>query len=67
MTLSEAAELLGLKSPTTLRVQIRNGRLRGTKVGPIWTVTPREVERYRVESLGRIGQPGVPRKPRPKP
>lgn len=52
MTLPEAAALLGI-SPVTLRVQVRNGRLRATKVGRDWTVTPREVERYRRESLGR--------------
>lgn len=52
MTLTDAAALLGL-SPTTLRVQVRNGKLRATKVGRDWTVTPREVERYRRESLGR--------------
>lgn len=49
MTLNEAAAILGL-SPDTLRWQVRNGRLRAKKVGPIWTVTPREVERYRKES-----------------
>ena len=49
LTLAEAARLLGV-SPTTLRVQIRNGKLRARKVGPVWTVTEREVERYRRES-----------------
>ena len=49
MTLEEAAESLGLSS-TTLRVQIRNGNLRGKKVGPVWVLTPKEVERYRRES-----------------
>lgn len=49
LTLQEAARLLGV-SPTTLRVQIRNGKLRARKVGPIWTLTPKEVERYRRES-----------------
>jgi len=49
MTLIEAAALLDL-SPTTLRVQIRNGKLRAKKVGRDWMVTPMEVERYRRES-----------------
>ena len=48
MTLTEAAAVLGL-SADTLRWQIRNGALRAKKVGPIWTVTPAEVERYRRE------------------
>jgi excisionase family DNA binding protein len=52
MTLNEAAALLGL-SPDTLRVQIHKKRLRAKKVGPVWTVTPGEVERYRRESLGK--------------
>lgn len=49
LTLAKAASLLGV-SPTTLRVQIRNGKLRARKVGPVWTVSEREVERYRRES-----------------
>ncbi len=48
MTLKEAAELLGL-SPTTLRVQIKNGALKAKKIGRDWWVTPKEVERYREE------------------
>lgn len=50
LTLVEAANRLGL-SPATLRWQVRNGKLRARKVGPIWTVSEREVERYRRESL----------------
>ncbi len=49
MTLNEAARLLGL-SPDTLRVQIRNGRLKATKRGRDWWVTKGEVERYERES-----------------
>lgn len=49
LTLQEAARILGV-SPTTLRVQIRNGKLRAKKVGPVWTVTPKEVGRYRIEN-----------------
>ena len=56
MTLTEAGAQLGL-SPATLRSQIRNGALRGTMVGKTWTVTPREVERYRVNRLGKRGRP----------
>jgi len=48
MTLAEAAAVLGL-SPDTLRWQVRKGKLRARKVGPIWTVTPGEVARYRAE------------------
>ena len=49
LTLAEAATSLGL-SAATLRWQIRNGKLRAKKVGPVWTVSEREVERYRRES-----------------
>jgi excisionase family DNA binding protein len=59
MTLKEAAEILGLK-PDTLRLQIRNGRMRGRKRGRDLFVTRTEVDRYQRESLGR---PGRPRKP----
>ncbi len=55
MTLPEAAAILGL-SPATLRQQIARGRLRARKVGRDWTVTAAEIERYRVESLGRPGR-----------
>lgn len=48
ITLSEAARSLGLAA-STLRWQIKNGRLKAVKVGPVWTVTEREVERYRAE------------------
>ena len=48
MTLKEAAALLHL-SPTTLRLQIRNGKLKAKKIGRDWWVTPKEVERYRKE------------------
>lgn len=48
VTLKQAAELLGL-SPTTLRVQILKGKLKATKRGRDWWVTPKEVERYSQE------------------
>lgn len=49
LTLADAADALGI-SPATLRVQIRNGKLRARKVGRDWTVTEREVARYRTAS-----------------
>ena len=52
LTLAQAATRLGL-SPSTLRVQIRNGKLRGRLIGKTWTVSEREVERYRAASLGK--------------
>lgn len=51
-TITQAAELLGL-SPSTLRVQIHKGRLKGRKVGRDWQISAREIERYRAESKGR--------------
>lgn len=56
LTLTEAAEELGLAA-TTLRHQVQAGRLRARLVGKTYVVTPREVERYRREHLGRIGRP----------
>ena len=55
LTLAQAGALLGV-SPATLRNQVRNGRLRATLIGKTYVVTPREVERYRAESLGRPGR-----------
>jgi len=52
MTLNEAAAELGLET-STLRRQIGRGSLRARKVGPVWTVTRRELERYRAEHLGK--------------
>lgn len=55
LTVTEAASSLGL-SRSTLLHQIKNGAIKATKVGPIWTITEREVERYRRESLGKRGR-----------
>ena len=55
ITLALAGALLGV-SPATLRSQVRNGKLHAVLVGKTWVVTPREVERYRAESLGRPGR-----------
>lgn len=55
LTLAEAGDRLGL-SPSTLRNQVHAGKLRATLVGKTWTVTERELERYRTESLGRPGR-----------
>lgn len=55
LTLTEAAARLGVAA-STLRAQIANGRLRGRLVGKTWTVTERELERYRAESLGKPGR-----------
>jgi len=52
LTLTEAAARLGLAA-STLRVQIRNGKLRAKKVGRDWTVSSREVERYRRDHATR--------------
>jgi excisionase family DNA binding protein len=52
LTLAQAAVRLGL-SPSTLRGQISKGKLRGRLIGKTWTVSEREVERYRAESLGK--------------
>jgi len=59
LTLTEAASELGLQA-ATLRSQIRFGTIQGRKIGPIWTLSRDEVERYRSEHLGRFGvRPGI--------
>lgn len=52
LTLTEAAARLGVAA-STLRHQIAKGKMRGRLVGKTWTVSEREVERYRAESLGK--------------
>lgn len=56
MTLTEAAASLGITA-ASLRQAIARGSLRARKVGNTWTVTPREVERYRTDHLGKRGRP----------
>ena len=46
MTLREAAELLGVK-PDTLRQAVHRGTLRAIKRGRDWTVSSRELARYK--------------------
>jgi len=46
LTLPEAAAALGLAA-STLRHQIRKGKLDARKIARDWYVTPEEVERYR--------------------
>ena len=48
MTLTEAAAKLGVTADT-LRQQIHKGAIKARKLGPLWWVTPAEVERYRRE------------------
>lgn len=55
LTVTEAAESLGVARSTLLH-QIKNGAIKATRIGPIWTITEREVERYRSVSLGKRGR-----------
>lgn len=48
-SIPQAAKLLGL-APSTLRHQVKNGKLRAVKVSRDWYVTAEEVERYRREN-----------------
>jgi excisionase family DNA binding protein len=45
LILSDAAREAGL-SPVTLRVQIKNGRLKATKLGRDWYVTRAQLNAY---------------------
>ena len=50
MTINEAAEVLGLQ-PSTLRLQVKLGKLRAHRMGGRLYVTEVEVDRYARESL----------------
>lgn len=54
LTVSQAAERLGLDRSTLLR-QIARGTLHATRLGSVWVITPAEVERYRHTHLGKVG------------
>lgn len=54
LSITEAASELGLQA-ATLRTQIRFGKITAHKIGPIWTMSREEVDRYRAEHLGRPG------------
>ncbi len=56
LSLGEASALLGV-SATTLRHQVKHGRLAARLFGKTWITTKHEVERYRSENLGRAGRP----------
>jgi excisionase family DNA binding protein len=55
LTLAEAADILNL-SPTTLRVQVRNGKLRAVKRGRDWHVSQQEVDRYAAENKREVSR-----------
>jgi hypothetical protein len=59
-TLVKAAERLGL-NPATLRQQIRAGRLKAEKIGPVWVIDRAELGRYQLEQRGAVGRPFVGR------
>lgn len=52
LTTTEAAKALGLK-PSTLRHQIKNGKLAARKISRDWYLTEAEVDRYRRENRAR--------------
>lgn len=55
LTVTEAAESLGVNRSTLLH-QIKNGAIKASRVGPLWVITEKEVERYRRDSLGKRGR-----------
>jgi excisionase family DNA binding protein len=58
LTVSQAAERLGL-SRKTVWLQINRGVLSAARLGSVWVITAREVDRYARENKGKVG--GRPR------
>lgn len=54
LTVSQAAERLGL-SRKTVWLQINRGVLTASRLGSVWVVTAREVDRYARENKGKVG------------
>ena len=48
-SLPEAAKVLGL-APSTLRHQIKNGKLKARRISRDWYIADDEVERYRTDN-----------------
>jgi excisionase family DNA binding protein len=48
-TIPDAAQSLGLAA-STLRLQVKLGKLAAVKVGRDWLLAPAEIERYRREN-----------------
>lgn len=57
LTLAEMADELGLQSADGLRTQVHRGRLKARLIGKTWVVSRAELERYRRDSLGKVGRP----------
>ena len=49
MTITEAADVLGL-APSTLRLQVKLGKLKAHRMGGRWFVSAGEVARYAAEN-----------------
>jgi predicted GIY-YIG superfamily endonuclease len=57
MTLAQMATALGLKDAAGLRRLCESGAIRAEKLWKTWLVPDDEVERYRLENLGKRGRP----------
>jgi excisionase family DNA binding protein len=58
LTLTEAAELIGLDS-SGLRRAILAGKLPATKFGKTWIVSREDVERWNAEQRKPVGRPAT--------
>ena len=55
LTCQQVARILGIDD-STVRLQIKQKKIKATKIGPVWAVSPAEVQRYGRQYLGKPGR-----------
>lgn len=64
MTMNDAAEVLGITAKSVGRL-LRQGKIKGQKIGKTWATTPAYVEQYKLDRATRIREHGMKRAKKP--